>query len=112
MPIIDFTPAQTVSPYAAQVNEELDALIKAGDGKATEIFVPTADVGKFKLVFSKSANALDKTARYRVQESDGKTDKDGNPTGKTRLVITLSPKHKPRRGAKPATDDAPEGDTE
>lgn len=111
MPIIDFTPAQTVSPYAGMVNEELAALIKAGEGKATEVSVPTADAGKFKLVFSKSANALDKTARYRVEESDGKTDKDGNPTGNTRLVITLSPKHKPRRGAKAATEDEAKADT-
>lgn len=105
MPIIDYTPAQTVSPYAAQVKTELDALVAAGEGKATEVTIPTADAGKFKLVFSKAANAIDKTARYRVEESDGKTDKDGNPTGNTRLVITLSPKHKPRRGAKAAAAD-------
>jgi hypothetical protein len=112
MPLIDYTPAQTVSPYAAMVDEELKALAAAGEGKATEIHVPTADASKFKLVFSKAANAIDKTARYRVQESDGKTDKDGNPTGKTRFVITLSPKHKPRRGAKAATTDEVVTDSE
>lgn len=105
MPIIDYTPAQTVSPYTEQVNAELAALIKAGEGKATEVTIPTADAGKFKLLFSKTANEADKTARYRVEESDGKTDKEGNPTGNTRLVITLSPKHKPRRGAKAAAAD-------
>lgn len=114
MPIIDYTPAQTVSPYAGLVDEELTALIAAGDGKATEITIPTADAGKFKLVFSKVANERDKTARYRVQEPE--TDKAGNvkEDGNTRFVITLSPKHAQRRGkngnktaadseAKPAT---------
>jgi hypothetical protein len=111
MPIIDFTPAQTVSPYAEMVNTEIDALIKAGEGKATEITVPTVDAGKFKLVFSKTANGRDKTARYRVEESDGKTDKDGRPTGNTRFVITLAPKHKPRRGNKTATEVEAKADT-
>jgi len=112
MPIIDYTPAQTVSPYADLVNKELTDLMEAGEGKATEVKVPTVDAGKFKLVFSQAANAKGKTARYRVQESDGKTrkekDADGNtvevPTGETRFVITLSPKHAPRRGRKPAAE--------
>lgn len=116
MPVIDYTPAETVSPYAGLVNEELDALIAAGDGKATEVKVPTIDAGKFKLVFSKAANAKGLTARWRVEESDGKTrkekDKDGNtievPTGETRFVITLTTKHKARRGNKPAAQEVTE----
>lgn len=105
-PIIDYTPAQTVSPYAAMIKDELEALLAAGENKATEVKVPTVDKGKFKLAFSRAANALDKTARYRVEEDDGKTRKDkdkaGNPievpAGDTRFVITLSKRHAARRG--------------
>jgi hypothetical protein len=106
MPIIDFTPQQTVSPYAEMVNKELDDLLKAGDGKATEIIVPTSDAGKFKLVFSRAANERDKTARYRIQDAD--KDKSGNvrEDGNTRFVITLSPKHAQRRGKNSAKDAA------
>jgi hypothetical protein len=118
MPIIDFTPVTTPSPYAGLVATELAALVEAGDGKATEFTVPTIDANKVSVLFAKEDNKINKTARFQVRESDGKTkkdkDADGNPIdvpiGNTRFVITLAKKHASRHVSR--QNKADDGNTE
>lgn len=92
--IIDFTIPEKVNPFTNDVAE----LASAGDGKAMEIVVPTVEAKKARFQFAKAANAIGKTARVRSEKVDGKADKDGNPTGDTTFIFTLSEKHKARRG--------------
>lgn len=110
--LIDYEAPKPVSAYIDQINAELDELIAAGDGKATQLVVPTTDAARVKREFAKAANAKEKTARVRLEESDGKVDKEGVANGNTTLVFTLSPKHKARNRKGGTVDtgaDVPEG---
>lgn len=102
-PIIDFVPEVKVSEYDDLTNTELAALLEAGDNKATTFDVPTKDANKVRIEFARKANAAGKTARVQSVSNDGKTDKEGNPNGKTTFVFTLVERHKPRRGATEVT---------
>ena len=103
-PIVDYSAPVKVSAYADLIKTELSDLLKAGDNKATEFKVPTVDANKVRVEFAKAANDAGKTARIRVQENDGKVDKDGNPTGNTRFGITLTGRHAARAKAGKATE--------
>jgi hypothetical protein len=85
--IIDFTVAEKVNPYTQAVAE----LAEAGEGKGFEIVCDTKEAGKNSLAFRKAANAIDKTARRYVTESDPEL-------GTIRMVFTLTHKHAARRG--------------
>ena len=110
-PIVDFTPAARVSPYADMINAELDALIEAGEGKATTFSVPSRDANKVRVEFAKAANAKDKTARVQSQKPDldkegnPKTDKEGKPTGNTTFVFTLTKRHASRHESRQTVDE-------
>lgn len=82
--IADFNEEVKENPYTADVK----ALNDAGPGKAATLVVDDKDVKKTKFKFSKAANAIDRTARVRVTEPLG--------DGTTRIVFTLTEKHKPR----------------
>lgn len=98
MPIIDYTPEPKASPFAELVATELAALLKAGEGKATQVEVPTRGANRFRVEFARAANQAGKTARIQSSETDGKTDKDGKPSGNTTFIFTLTDRHKQRRG--------------
>jgi hypothetical protein len=83
--IDDFTEEVKENPYT----EHVKALNEAGEGKSLTLVVADKDVKKSKFKFGKAANAIGKTARIRVTEPLG--------DGKTRIVFTLTEKHKPRR---------------
>jgi hypothetical protein len=85
--IIDFEEPVKVNPYAADVQ----ALIEAGEGKAGEVITKAGEENKARVLFAKAANEAGKTARLRVSEP-------GKDKGTTRLVFTLTEKHKARRG--------------
>lgn len=105
MTIIDYTEPAKVNPY----DETVKSLIEAGDGKAVELTVSNAELGKVKLQFAKAANDQDKTARKRVEEIVTPDTAEGEKDGTTRLVYTLTVKHAPRtRKGKDGKDVAPE----
>lgn len=89
MPIIDYTPSKPRSAYAELVETELTALKAAGEGKASQFVIPTADINKVKVAFSQAANAAGFTARYKGIESE--TDKAGEvkPDGNTTITVVL-----------------------
>jgi hypothetical protein len=120
MPIITFKPERRASEYDELIKTELAALVKATEAwekdenrnadeqPATEFQVPTVDADKVHQYFAKAANEIDRTARARIKQSDGKVGKDvypeGHrregeqiPTGNTRFVFTLRGKDAPRR---------------
>lgn len=127
MPIIDYSVPRKISAYAGMVKSELDALLVAGDNKATTFTVPTVDAGKVQAEVAAQANAAGKTARFFVREfeldkpgatplfvegkslpTNVKKDKDGNVTGNTKFIIGLTSKHKARRGQDKTTTEKSE----
>lgn len=83
--IEDFQEQEKENPYAPYVA----SLIVAGEGKGATVIVPNADVKKTKFKFGRAANDAGHTARIRITEDLG--------DGTTRIVFTLTDKHKPRR---------------
>lgn len=83
--IVDFVAEEKTNPYT----DDIQALLDAGEGKAAVFEVPFEDAKKARFKIAKAANAVDKTARFRKEESDGKV---------TKFTITLTTRHQARRG--------------
>jgi hypothetical protein len=85
----------TVNPYV----DVITALAALNDeSKSWQVIVHKSDLLKTRNHISKAANAVNKTARMRV---NGETViEDGVATDSVRFVITLVPMHKPRKGDK------------
>jgi hypothetical protein len=85
----------TVNPYL----EVVAALASLDDEtKSYMVVVHKSELLKTRNNLAKAANAVNKTARMRV---NGETViEDGAATNNVRFVITLTNMHKPRKGAK------------
>lgn len=88
---------ESVNPYIETVEAmiENDAKVGAGITSAT-VTVKADDALKTRTQIAKAANAHNRTARLRVK-GEPVLDK-GKPTGDVKIVFTLSPRHKARRG--------------
>ena len=81
-----FEAPEVENPYTGTVND----LLAAGEDAAATITVPTKDAKKTRFKFSKAANKIGKTARVRISTDDAES-------GTTKIVFTLTDKHKARR---------------
>lgn len=87
----------TVNPYIATVDALQAHIDETGNENASvTVVVPKKDAIKTRLLFSKAANGIDKTARVRV--NGDAVIEDGTDTGNVRFVFTLTKRHKARKG--------------
>lgn len=85
-----------VAPVKANpYTETVEAMLKSGDNVAATIIVPVKDALKTRTAFSAAANAVDKTARVRVNEV---VKGEGKAPDMHKFVFTLTTRHKARRG--------------
>lgn len=89
---------ETVNPYIDTINALAAHIKETGNENASvTITVPKGEAIKTRLNVSRAANAIDKTARVRV---NGETViENGTDTGNVRFVFTLTKKHKARKGS-------------
>jgi hypothetical protein len=86
-------PAEKVNPYLEVISALNDYVNESGNTLASyEVRVPKGDAIKTRVAVSKAANAIDRTARVRINGAP--IIEDGKDSGDVRFVFTLTNRHK------------------